>query len=390
VGENTVEKAFKAYSSIFGFTIALNTFYFFFKGGSSKMPDWLKMSKTGSNAGPIGYGVLLSCGIGLVCAAALQFVPVGHVTVPALRKRLAAKRAAGDFESKKVVDDLDVLKVVGEPSEIDVLKKQNAKMRKTLKLDEHGDPLPSAFCTGLFAPIDEDTEDMEHVQRLVDNKVDYHPETEWVFQSLQVFTACVDSLGHGANDVANSIGPLAAVVAIYLDHDIQKKVPVPLWITAVGGAGIVFGLALYGRNILRALGVELITMSPSRGFTIELGAAFVIVGGSMAGIPLSTTHCQVGAETFVGMVDGCSTGVSWRFLAKIAFGWVFTLIFVGLLSALLFSFAVYSPTMAGFEGVRVYTISMDATIVNTTLASMASNAKIGASSGFTSCALKVL
>jgi phosphate/sulfate permease len=332
------------------------------------MPKWLQLSKTEDNSGVIGIAIGIAVGVGTVVALFLQFCPIGFITVPALRKLVEKKKANGDFEltrkkSQKVAPgEFDVKKgddVEIAESETDKMGTLLKKYRKQLKLDDNGDPLKfncGNFVKDLcdFSDIENGTEDNKKVQSIKSTSDNYDPETEYVFTFIQVFTACVDSLGHGANDVANAIAPLAAVVAIYGNPSFDKKVSVPLWITALGGAGIVCGLALYGRNILRALGCELIKMSPSRGFNIELGAALVIVVGSMLGIPLSTTHCQVGAETAVGMVDGIRGGVNFPFLAKIAFGWVFTLIFVGVLSAGLFNFAVHSPSMAGFEGVRTY------------------------------------
>ena len=108
----------------------------------------------------------------------------------------------------------------------------------------------------------------------------FDEKTEMIFSYLQVFTAIVDSIGHGANDVANSIGPYAAVIGIYNSGVVESKEDVPEWILAFGGIGITVGLALYGYRIIESIGVELIKVTPTRGFAIELGAAIVIVFGS--------------------------------------------------------------------------------------------------------------
>merc|ERR1719419_780980 len=135
---------------------------------------------------------------------------------------------------------------------------------------------------------------------------------------------------------------MAAVFAIWKDSEVEKKVDMPLWILAMGGIGIVVGLALYGYNIIEAIGLRLTKLSPSRGFSIELGAALVVLTGSRLEIPLSTTHCQVGATVGVGMSEGFGN-VNWFLFAKVAAGWILTLIVAALVTAAIFSYATYAP-----------------------------------------------
>lgn len=177
-----------------------------------------------------------------------------------------------------------------------------------------------------------------------ENQEKFDVKTEEAFKYLQIFTAICDSFSHGANDVANSVGPFAAILTTYEMGRLNKKNDVPKWVLAFGGAGIVVGLGTYGYNIMRAIGVKLVAVTPSRGFAIELGAAIVIAIGSYLGLPLSTTHCQVGAEIGVGALEG-HLGVNWKFMAKIFTGWVFTLIIVGATSATMFAFGVFGPSI---------------------------------------------
>ena len=154
----------------------------------------------------------------------------------------------------------------------------------------------------------------------------------------------MDSFSHGANDVANAIGPFAAIVSTYEVGRINRKADVRKWVLAFGGIGIVVGLGTYGYNIMRAIGVKLVAVTPSRGFAIELGAAIVIGVGSWLGLPLSTTHCQVGAEVGVGLLEG-HLGVNWALMARLFFGWIITLFVVGFMSAALFAFGGFAPSI---------------------------------------------
>jgi len=187
-------------------------------------------------------------------------------------------------------------------------------------------------------------EDVE-VQALHDNAEKFDPMAEAVFRYIQVFTAICDSFAHGANDVANAMGPFMAIYVIYDTGKVSKKADVgddAYWILALGGVGIGIGLLLYGYNIMRAIGVKLAVITPSRGFSIELGAAIVIIIGSYLGLPLSTTHCQVGATTGVALLEGAK-GINKWVLLKTAVGWVITLIVVGFSTGLLMAQGINAP-----------------------------------------------
>ena len=174
-----------------------------------------------------------------------------------------------------------------------------------------------------------------------------------VFKYLQIFTASCDAFSHGANDVANAVGPFAAIYLIYRENgNLKKKVDMEAdayWILGLGGIGIAFGLIIYGKKIIYAIGNKLCKITPSRGACIELGSALVIIAGSRLKIPLSTTHCQVGATIGVGLLENRSLkkieGVNFYILRKTAFGWIITCVIVGITSGLLTVQGTYGPTM---------------------------------------------
>ena len=188
----------------------------------------------------------------------------------------------------------------------------------------------------------------ERVTRLHNTAERFDDKTEHSFKYLQIFTAMCDSFSHGANDVANAIGPFAAIYTIWQTSTIEKNSAMDdnaYWILTIGGIGISLGLLLYGYKIIRAIGSKLCKITPSRGVAIELASSLVIITGSRLKIPLSTTHCQVGATVGVGLLEKSTSGVNFKILLKTILGWGLTLIAVGGTSALLVSQGVYGPSV---------------------------------------------
>ena len=147
---------------------------------------------------------------------------------------------------------------------------------------------------------------------------------ERVFGVLMVVTACGMAFAHGSNDVANAIGPLAAVVSIAQTGEIAAKPALPIWVLALGGGGIVIGLATYGRHVIATVGKKITQLTPSRGFAAELAAATTIVIASGTGMPISTTHTLVGAVLGVGLARGIDA-IDLRVVARILVSWVVTI-----------------------------------------------------------------
>ncbi|MBT8441159.1 MAG: inorganic phosphate transporter [Gammaproteobacteria bacterium] len=147
---------------------------------------------------------------------------------------------------------------------------------------------------------------------------------ERVFGVLMVVTACAMAFAHGSNDVANAIGPVAAVVNVASTGVAAQESPVSIWILVLGGIGIVFGLATFGRHVIATVGARITDLTPTRGFSAELAAASTIVLASGTGIPVSTTHTLVGAVLGVGMARGISA-INLGVVGKIFVSWVVTI-----------------------------------------------------------------
>ncbi|MBL4781425.1 MAG: inorganic phosphate transporter [Porticoccaceae bacterium] len=147
---------------------------------------------------------------------------------------------------------------------------------------------------------------------------------ERVFAVLMVFTACSMAFAHGSNDVANAVGPLAAIVGIVKSGSIAAKTVMPSWILLLGGAGIILGLATYGFKVMATIGQKITVLTPSRGFAAELGAAATVVLASATGLPISTTHTLVGAVLGVGFARGIAA-INLRVVGTIFMSWLVTL-----------------------------------------------------------------
>ena len=151
-----------------------------------------------------------------------------------------------------------------------------------------------------------------------------------------IFTACAMAFAHGSNDVANGIGPLAAVVSIVNSGgEVAQKAGLPLWILVLGGSGIVIGLATMGYKVMQTIGTKITELTPTRGYCATLAAATTVVLASKTGLPVSTTHIAVGAVMGVGLARGVGA-VDLRVLGNIAVSWIITLPIGAFLAALFF------------------------------------------------------
>ena len=159
--------------------------------------------------------------------------------------------------------------------------------------------------------------------------------TEEIFKYLQILTAFYIAFAHGSNDVANAVGPLAAVVAILKNGTVQMKVDMPSWILAMGGACIVFGLLIWGRRVMETIGNKITEITPSRGFCATFGAATIVLVCSKMGLPVSTTHTLVGSVIGVGFARGLPT-LNLGIIQEIVISWLATVPFTAVLSAILF------------------------------------------------------
>ncbi|KAF4338381.1 phosphate-repressible phosphate permease [Fusarium beomiforme] len=208
--------------------------------------------------------------------------------------------------------------------------------------------LKKAFLSG----VDQDIITMQKKKSMLTGDLDeihahvahYDNRAEYLYTFMQVMTACTASFTHGANDVANAIGPYATIYQIWRTGGLEgSKSSVPVWILCFGGAGIALGIWTYGYNIMRNLGNRLTLHSPSRGFSMELGAAITIILATRLKLPVSTTQCITGATVGVGLCSGTWRSINWRMVAWIYMGWIITLPVAGVISGCICGIIINAP-----------------------------------------------
>ncbi len=160
-------------------------------------------------------------------------------------------------------------------------------------------------------------------------------QTEGIFAYLQIMTACYVAFAHGANDVANAIGPFAAIVSVFKTGSVEMKVGVPMWVLALGGAGIVIGLGTWGYKVIETIGKKITTITPSRGFSAEFATATTVLVCSKLGLPVSTSHTLVGSVIGVGMARGMAA-LNTRVIRNIVNSWLITVPLTALITVIIF------------------------------------------------------
>ncbi len=224
-------------------------------------------------------------------------------------------------EVVEVKQPLPVLK--GLPKVVQQLKKITAAARGHVK-----DQLEK-----IVEELELTNKEVEH-GTAVERSSDEYKAVQRIFVYLQVLSAGFVAFAHGANDVANAVGPLAAAISILKTNQVAMKSPVPMWVLGMGGVGIIIGLATWGWRVMITIGKKITELTPTRGFSAEFSAATTIVFASKLGLPISTTHTLVGAVLGVGLARGIGA-LNLRVVGDIIISWIVT-IPAGALGAIVF------------------------------------------------------
>jgi len=160
---------------------------------------------------------------------------------------------------------------------------------------------------------------------------------EYLFGRFQLLSACFVAFAHGSNDVGNAIAPLATIVYINRTGTVPLNgITIPIWILILGGAGIVTGLAIWGKKVIATIGESIIPLQPSSGFCAELATAITILLASRLGLPVSTSHALVGGVVGIGLMQNIKS-VQFKTLQRIAAAWLITIPISAALSAAIFT-----------------------------------------------------
>jgi sodium-dependent phosphate transporter len=312
----------------YSLTIVLNAFSIFYDG-----PEMLGFDRI-----PLWGVFVLAFGAGTICALLIRIL-----LVPWQRKKIISDIAKVNLEreeeggGKIPLEDLTSDGVHNNGYSTDKSRENlNNVNGQAFTTDGSGKPFETSqvdIYKGEKSLDDKDgedtTEDTDAPPKVVDR-----PETARLFSFLQILTAIFGAFAHGGNDVSNAIGPLVSIWLISTDPngDVAGEAQTPVWLLLIGGVGISVGLWIWGRRVIKTMGEDLTTITPSSGFAIETGAAITVLIASNLGIPISSTHCKVGSIIFVGRYRS-KENVDWSLFRNIALSWVLTLPISGAFAA---------------------------------------------------------
>ncbi|MCA1742737.1 MAG: inorganic phosphate transporter [Desulfonatronovibrio sp.] len=173
------------------------------------------------------------------------------------------------------------------------------------------------------------------INRITKEKEESVEEVESIFRRLQIMTSSYVALSHGANDVANAIGPVAAIYILARHNELVQAAEIPIFMLVLGGVGLSAGIAILGKKVIATVGNKITTLTNTRGFAVDFSAATTVLIASNMGMPVSTTHACVGGVTGVGLARGFSA-VNFKVLFRIVGFWILTVPIAAFTSIIIF------------------------------------------------------
>ncbi|KAF2123905.1 phosphate permease [Dothidotthia symphoricarpi CBS 119687] len=188
------------------------------------------------------------------------------------------------------------------------------------------------------------TPEGKRMERVYGHAKKYSNEVEHTYSFVQVITACTASFAHGANDIGNAVGPWAVIYSAWNTGNASaSKLPVPVWQLAVLSGTLSLGLITYGYNIMKVMGNKITYHSPSRGCSMEMGAAITVLIFSQYSLPVSTSMCITGATVGVGLCNGSLKAVNWQRVGLLVFSWIMTIPIAGTIGGVTMAILLNAP-----------------------------------------------
>lgn len=316
---NSYQLSFYAIPIMVMLTTWINVYFVFTKGAKKT----LQSNDNWTDEMAAWISAVVAIGFSLVSSV---------IGIPILKRRIERQRA----EVTVLQESIDGVLTIPDSENIAESDAQNINTdgdKKTWK---------ELLLQGITTDIHKDIHKDETVSRLHTNAEVFDPETERVFQYLQVFSAIAVVFSHGAGEVGYMAGPLGTIWKVVQDGKLSSSLVAPIWVILIGAFGLVVGLATYGHNVSRAMGTKMAKLTASRGFAAELATALVILVASQYGLPTSSSQCITGAIVGVGAMEGVQ-GVNWKLFGKTFISWVSTMFVMGIGVSALFAQGVYSP-----------------------------------------------
>jgi sodium-dependent phosphate transporter len=338
--EHPFQRAYYTFPIVVTIFIGIDLFYILYKGFNNK--DWqedLVLSHV------LGYSFAAGAGCGLV-----WIVGIGPIAAKRAKQHVADKNEAEAKAAKDLVASDEEESPEKPKGEDEVVVVEASEKAATPEQAEEAEPAKKSFLQSMADSTynqDLHSQSMHESHRAAeiwDANEQFDAEAEQLFTYAQVFTACLNSFAHGANDVANAIAPVSAMLSIFKTGVIESKSQVDKWILAYGGVGIVVGLLVFGYRVMKSIGFKLTGLSPSRGACAELAASLFVVTASYMEIPVSSTQSIVGAVAGVGLVGG-PKNVQWLFLLRVCVGWAAVFFTAVVIEAGIFCMFAYTPTL---------------------------------------------
>ncbi|WIA18477.1 hypothetical protein OEZ85_009933 [Tetradesmus obliquus] len=320
-------------------TLFINVFFVFTKGAAKTLGNEWPASKSAWVAACVAAGTAV--------LTAVIVLPLLRIKARKHHERLEAKDAA---EAAAKDAAIDVSKLDGASDDLE----QQPDTEPTTWMGRMTKKASKAALYGTSVDIHQTVEDDPMIAALHERAEKFDERAEHVFGYLQVFSAICVVFAHGAGEVGYMTGPLSVIYDIYLNGTLSTKLQPQMWCLVISALSLVIGLATYGYNVCRTMGVSMAKLSPSRGFSAELSTALVILVASQLGLPTSSSQCITGGIVGVGLMEGIRTGVNWKLFAQQFASWAATLFVVGLGVAAVFAQGIYSPSKIDGDQVRIY------------------------------------